>query len=416
MMEAARNFIWHIFGCTRKVQSDESGNLLVLTGIMTFVFMVFAFSTLFTAEAIYNRIMIQNAVDSAADSAVLWQARGLNLIQHLNNFHYILLWLYAALTIVGCCCKLAQILCAASLGICVPCCAIGGACGPASKLCDVMPDVQEVTTTVIHATQGVIAGVTPILAFIYANENAKFSGATEIDNQLTKDFSEDFKIGLKTQLGSTAGGIGGTFASAASKLALFFGDSYAVPLNPLSLSLGVSKELIDEGDPFSNLPWILPIWMACFLAEWEVEHYSGRPGYLTWVAFRERPTRVHGPAWEWLNPEDKTFVEDPALTDGTTDFMSPRANMHNFTNRKGDPFMTYIPAYMAMASAQVDFDGKNDPDGVIDYNLGFEPWKALGLPGLDGKSGFPSDGAYGSLIPVKIPLINTRGTMFGILH
>ena len=41
-----------------------------------------------TSQAVYNRITAQNAADAAAATASLWQARGLNQIQILNNFHF----------------------------------------------------------------------------------------------------------------------------------------------------------------------------------------------------------------------------------------------------------------------------------------------------------------------------------------
>jgi hypothetical protein len=70
------------------VRSDERGSLTLLAGMMVFLVTIFAIIAFDTNKAIYNRIVAQNAVDAAADSAALWQARGCNLEQMLNNLHY----------------------------------------------------------------------------------------------------------------------------------------------------------------------------------------------------------------------------------------------------------------------------------------------------------------------------------------
>ena len=56
--------------------------------MMVFLVTIFAVIAFDTNMAIHNRILAQNAVDSAAESAALWQARGCNLEQQLNNLHY----------------------------------------------------------------------------------------------------------------------------------------------------------------------------------------------------------------------------------------------------------------------------------------------------------------------------------------
>ena len=70
------------------LRSDQRGSLTLLAGMMVFLVTMFGIIALDTNMAIYNRIVAQNAVDSAADSAALWQARGCNLLQNLNNLHY----------------------------------------------------------------------------------------------------------------------------------------------------------------------------------------------------------------------------------------------------------------------------------------------------------------------------------------
>src|ERR1051326_1826513 len=67
---------------------DDRGSVSLLTGMMVFLAVIFGIITMDTSMAIHNRIVTQNAVDSAADAAALWQARGCNLLQQLNNLHY----------------------------------------------------------------------------------------------------------------------------------------------------------------------------------------------------------------------------------------------------------------------------------------------------------------------------------------
>jgi hypothetical protein len=73
----------------RRLPDDEGGSVLLLTGLMSFVVAIMALMSLDTSQAIYNRIISQNAADAAAETGALWQARGLNMMQSLNNDHYI---------------------------------------------------------------------------------------------------------------------------------------------------------------------------------------------------------------------------------------------------------------------------------------------------------------------------------------
>lgn len=70
------------------LRSDERGNVMLLSGMMVFAAVVLALFNLNTGKAIRNRIISQNAADSAADANALWEARGCNILQHLNNLHY----------------------------------------------------------------------------------------------------------------------------------------------------------------------------------------------------------------------------------------------------------------------------------------------------------------------------------------
>src|ERR1700723_2974000 len=73
----------------RQLRGDEGGSVLLLSGMMSFLIAIMALYAVDTSQAVYNRITSQNAADSAAETAALWQARGLNVEQQLNDFHYI---------------------------------------------------------------------------------------------------------------------------------------------------------------------------------------------------------------------------------------------------------------------------------------------------------------------------------------
>ena len=77
-----------VFAKLENVRSDQRGSVTLLCGMMVFVATMFGIIAMDTSMAIHNRILAQNAVDSAADSAALWQARFCNLEQNLNNLHY----------------------------------------------------------------------------------------------------------------------------------------------------------------------------------------------------------------------------------------------------------------------------------------------------------------------------------------
>lgn len=86
----------------RAFREDDSAQVIVLTGIMIMVVAFFAMNNLNSSEVIYNRIRAQTAVDAAADTYALWQARGFNLEQHLNDYHYESLLFFTVQTGINC--------------------------------------------------------------------------------------------------------------------------------------------------------------------------------------------------------------------------------------------------------------------------------------------------------------------------
>ena len=69
---------------------NDTASVTLLSGAMAFVVSLLALLSVHVGHSVQKRMVTQNAVDSAADAAALWQARGVNMIQHLNDQHYTL--------------------------------------------------------------------------------------------------------------------------------------------------------------------------------------------------------------------------------------------------------------------------------------------------------------------------------------
>lgn len=73
-------------------KTDQRGQILVFTALFMMT-LIMSFLFMFNAgRMVTQRIKMQNAVDMAAHSAALWQARGLNLEGHLNAVQEGLFW------------------------------------------------------------------------------------------------------------------------------------------------------------------------------------------------------------------------------------------------------------------------------------------------------------------------------------
>jgi hypothetical protein len=62
----------------------ESGQILILVLLLILPLILFAVTVFGIGQMIDERIRLQNAIDSAALSAAIWQARGLNIITDIN--------------------------------------------------------------------------------------------------------------------------------------------------------------------------------------------------------------------------------------------------------------------------------------------------------------------------------------------
>ncbi len=358
----------------RALRDDERGNVLVLSGMMAMLAAFFAIISVDTSEAIYNRIISQNAVDSAADAAALWQARGCNLLQQLNNIHYAGNEFFAAAEDMALsACVLAGVADLIPGGQ-----VVSQALCPVCRMAKPINDGQGVFSEVILGTQKVVTVFIPFTALLAANDAAQGSGADDALATAANYLSQLLgKFGIPVP-GDLLSGIAGTLSDAGFTV-------YALPLDPTSLGLGASEK---EGDSY---PWQYPSGiigagayysavgvgvLACGLDPpdgWSDSYYEGHPGFMTWIAGKNQRDELLGMGdLAWLNGGSNA----PSVHHKFMNQDSP-AMYRQSVHRSDNPLV--IPAFIAIASSQVQ------GDTVV----------AKG----------PAN-AYGTLMPVYAPFIN----------
>jgi hypothetical protein len=226
------------------VRSDERGSLTLLAGMMVFLATIFTVIAFDTNQAIYDRIMAQNAVDAAADSAALWQARFCNVEQQLNNLHY---------TVDEALC-IAEGVSAVMCGIAVPlevikdvpfCEWAYGVWIPACVMCDLLPvedaaqhAFYDILVGYSYSLQEDIADAAPFIELANANACAYGSGADNIFASglewATNGLGYLPVIGNSGFLDTISGGISDVIPVLSEV------PVYALPLDPTSLELYVN--------------------------------------------------------------------------------------------------------------------------------------------------------------------------------
>jgi hypothetical protein len=362
------------------LRSDQRGSVTLLAGVMVFLAGIFAIIALDTNMAIYNRIVAQNAVDAAADSAALWQARFCNLEQNLNDLHYTVD--EAACIAEG----VDDLACVASVALdilqYVPFCEwAAGVLQGTCAVCYTLPfvdKVQHLFYDVLMPIQKGIVDAAPFLVFGYANANAYGSGAKSVLEAAPETIEEAVEEGVSLIPGANLSGLEGTFNSFNNSIGGILGriPIYAMPLDPTSLKLGVYTNQ-NSGSPPLNWPAAIPLignaagLIACTqdvamnyldaLSEanydegdgdqdredssdadkpmwgWNDLYYKGNPGYMTWIAGVTNRNELAGLGnLVWLNSQ--TSAE--------------QNNMYNGEVRGNGSLM--IPSYIAIASSQVE--------------------------------------------------------------
>lgn len=240
-----------------------------------------AFSLALTALVVFDlgltierRILAQNAVDAAADMAALWQARGCNLLQHLNNMHWQLnsVFYVAEMAALAACMQAAG-----SVAI------VGGA-GETCALCllckqaPYVDKAQEETSAALLKMADGITKSWPVMIETMANKVAKENGA-----DLLAAVLPEYMQGPGGRLG----------------LPLGVEIGYAAPLEREALGLGVKLQ------KEKKWPWYFSPFVAGVMARagavceicglhftydlpkewgWEDGFYAGQPRFMTWMS------------------------------------------------------------------------------------------------------------------------------------
>lgn len=327
----------------RALRNDDRAQVMVLTGVMVFVLVIFAMATFNTSTSLYNRVRAQNAVDAAADAYAVWQARGLNLSQHINDIHWTLNLAFWIAETAAC---IARIVCPFLKAIPYVGPALEAACcGATTAVIMVAEGGQFAVQEFSHAFQEVINYAAPIIGMIKANTVAEANGADPIleaagavIDQLLALFNINISLGdLLSDLGNLP--IIGDITS----------GIYVFPLNVTDVAdLNTRKKEGDDNATEDGTPMIPPWWMPeqaidicknipCSVSfscigdcGWEDTFYYGFPGYNTWIAgVKQRNFRTSIEKIPWLNPrrnqenEDVTAFEHRTASEVSGEFKNP---------------------------------------------------------------------------------------------
>ncbi len=412
-LQRIRSLLLKPFVKMQNLRSDEHGSVLLLTGMMAFVAAIFALMAMDTSQAIYNRIIVQNSVDAAADAAALWQARGCNMVQNLNNYHYEANMFFAQTEATALnACSLAAVLEAGKL---LP--PISELCAAAKEVvcfvcrsAPVWDDAQNLTAAGILTEQKLITASIPFIALTAANDAAQGSGADELI------------ASVNTWLNQSTASIGfplpdlSSISSALSNILGKFGITvYALPLDPTSLELGV-QPTSGSGSPWEFGPCTLEVdigqmpEIGCGLKDpsldfgpeeqhprnwgWrQDQYYVGQPGFMTWIAGKTNQTELAGLGFlRWLNPNPAPPGEIP--------YWMNQSNLPMYKDSVMASSELVIPAFIAFASSQVDGSPGTKWNGV----------------GVDASETPRPPNAYPYLIPVYLPVVNKPASDLLIYH
>ncbi len=363
----------------RAFRDDESGQVLLLSGMMMFLVVIMGLMALDSSKAIYHRILSQNAVDAAADASALWQARGLNLLQHLNNLHYdVNRFVYIAETAALVACALGPPSAAIPIVGTAIAYALCGVCAVAFSVVGTLDDFQYLFNKLVMGAQALIVYIFPIFVFLYAQVCAKASGADPFLNAIV-DYIDSMgdKIGfdLPDSLGDS------DFMDTVGDIM----PVYAMPMDPTALSLHCKKQDLDKTK--NKFPWhyqlknsvVVPAVAGCnaFIPNakkcalipdndcgWHDTYYYGYPGFMTWLAGKTEYEEAAGLGkLVWMHGKYGTDAEINArlVKDKNVD------DAEYYTGEPTGSKELEIPAFMAIASSQVEGDpvvSKGDANAV----------------------------------------------------
>ncbi len=359
----------------RRIRGDEQGQVIVLTAVMVFVVVIMAMITLNTSTGIYNRMRTQNAADAAADAFAVWQARGLNVVQHLNDLHYTANWVLYVAETVGCG---ARILCGPLMALNFTPCGCGYpacrlCCQIANPICEYSDQAQDIVSDAILGVQGFMNYAAPLSGLVAADAVAKANGADpilEVAGELVDDVLG--MLGIPDGIGDIVGELGSVI------------DLHVLPLNFDDRAITLN---IYEKDPKpTSAPWrldqnamrtvVLLGDASCLLCGnspivdddtdgwgWEDTFYCGFPSYNTWVAGKKR--------WDIVGRLRRVAALNPDRGNAT-----PEMDMYWFQDDYGtfkpsgytpsgdDPIN---PPLLAFASSQVEGSPVIERSGHDDF-------------------------------------------------
>jgi hypothetical protein len=354
----------------RALRRDDRAQVMILTGVMVFLVMIFGITTFNTGTLIYNRILVQNAVDAAADTHALWMARGYNLVQHLNDFHKDALDVMTPVFYVTCGIRMG---CVALLAVPFVGGALYQACCTATQVTvSLLEAAQMAIATVILIVQPLLNYVMPIVGILAANSVAKANGADPILGSLMGI--------LDGFLGNL--GLGTNLQSEMAQIPLL-SDFYVLPLTAkTAITLGLKKRGDDGGEtsaPGGNWQTDSTVAALCEYGTctsgatcmqspfdlgdqecgWSDTYYYGYPHYNTWVAGKMRRDFLGGAYARnpWLNPRRDRDPQVEVDYKGFDDFAF-------FTNRTSSLSTEFRnPAMFAFASSQAAGDAVVESSG-----------------------------------------------------
>jgi len=156
----------------QRFRRDENGQVLLFTALIVLVLVCLIAAVVNVGMMISWKIRTQNAVDAAALGAGIWQARGHNLMQSLNQIHY---WMNNLLGLIIIAMAIA---CYASCAFIFNPCFL---CSPLGSVAAALVEFQKVVADVIEQIQDILPDVMPILSLISAQTLAYQNG---LDNSV----------------------------------------------------------------------------------------------------------------------------------------------------------------------------------------------------------------------------------------
>lgn len=356
----------------RALRRDDRAQVMILTGVMVFLVMIFGITTFNTGTLIYNRILIQNAVDAAADTHALWMARGYNLVQHLNDFHKDALDVMTPMFYVTCGIRMG---CVALLAVPF----VGGAlyqacCSATQVTVSLLEAAQMAIATVILLVQPLLNYLMPIVGIMAANSVARANGADPI------------LAGLIGMMESFLGdlGLSSNLQSQIAQIPLV-SDFYVLPLTAgNAISLGLKKRGDDDGEtsaPGGNWKTNSTVASLCEFGTctsratcmkspfdlgnqdcgWSDTYYYGYPHYNTWVAGKMRRDFLGGAYAKnpWLNPRHNLDPNVQVDFEGFDEFAFFTRQDPGLSGEFRNPAMIAFASSQAAGDAVVESSGNN---------------------------------------------------------